>query len=59
MEVNNLKINEIADILASEASLLNCTLEEAWNGIHPNVTNQFCYKEVESYIFENIEQCNF
>ena len=53
MKTNNLKLSEIAGILANEISLLHCTLEEAWNSISKNITNQFKFKEVESYILKN------
>jgi len=59
MKTNNLKLSEVAGILANEASLLHYTLEEAWNGISKDITNQFKFKEVESYIVDNIEKCNF
>ena len=39
MKTKNLKLSEIANILANEASLLHCTLEEAWNGISKDITN--------------------
>jgi len=59
MKINKLKLSEVANILANEASLLHCTLEKAWNGISKDITNQFKFKKIESYIIENIKQCNF
>ena len=55
MKANNLKLSEVANILANEALLLHCTLKEAWDGIHTSITNQFKFEEVEDYIIENIK----
>lgn len=49
---DKIDLNRMANILASEAEMLHCTLTEAWNGIAKSVTSQFNFKEVESLVIK-------
>jgi hypothetical protein len=56
--MNEFEINipKIADILISQCSLFNCSLEDGWkNYMHPALTEQVDFEDVINYIKENIE----
>lgn len=43
-------LTQMANIVASEVELLHCTIEEAWNGMNSNITDQFNFEEVKALI---------
>lgn len=46
-----LKIENVAKTLISQAKLFNCTLETAWNNyMHSYITEQFTLEDVANYI---------
>ncbi|MBZ9622928.1 hypothetical protein G9F71_008680 [Clostridium sp. FP2] len=47
---NKINITQMANIVANEAGLLHCTIENAWNGINKNITEHFDFEEVKSLI---------
>jgi hypothetical protein len=49
---NKMSLEQISTILANEADLLHCTLEEAWEGISTEITSQFNFEDVKSFIME-------
>jgi hypothetical protein len=56
--MNEFEINipKIADILISQCSFFNCSLEDGWkNYMHPALTEQVDFEDVINYIKENIE----
>jgi len=59
--MNEFEINipKVADILISQCSLFNCSLEEGWkNYMHPVLTEQVTFEEVMDYIKKKIELGN-
>lgn len=56
MDDLRLSIEDVADILVSQSTILKCSLEEAWNTyMHPITTESFSYTEVIEYIKENVQ----
>jgi len=52
MEFN---IADVANTLVSQASLFQCSFEDAWNQyMHPLITDNFRYEDVKKYIDEKI-----
>lgn len=52
----NMDISKVADTIVSQASLFECSLEEAWNKYtHPLIMNAFKYEDVKAYIERKIE----
>jgi hypothetical protein len=47
---DKISIIQMANILSNEAEIFHCTLEDAWNGINKNITEQFDFEEVKSLI---------
>lgn len=49
-----MEISRVAEVLISQASLFDCTIEEAWDKyMHPLITNTFKYEDVKDYIDKN------
>jgi len=49
------EIAKTADTLVGQASLFNCSLEEAWETyMHPAITQQFTFEEISNYIKDTI-----
>jgi metal-dependent amidase/aminoacylase/carboxypeptidase family protein len=49
------EISKVADTLVNQASMFNCNYKTAWEKyMHPIITNQFTYEEVEKYINDKI-----
>jgi hypothetical protein len=47
---HKIDLNQMANIVANEAEIFHCTIEEAWDGINKNVTEKFNFEEVKSLI---------
>lgn len=53
------ELYRIAEALASQVNLFNCTYEVAWeNYMHPLLTEQVSFQEVMNYINEQIKLTN-
>jgi hypothetical protein len=49
------EISRVADVLISQSSMFNCSIEKAWKDyMHPAITEQFTFDEVKKYIYDKI-----
>lgn len=56
---NNMDLMQMANIVANEAEIFHCTIEDAWEGINKNITEQFDFEEVKSLIENFTLQSNY